>query len=71
MTLNVRHEGVDVDAALNLHLLQHRVTQDVETHRTDAAAVKHFTLVIYDCSKVSDNGLDGFRIVAPMKHSLP
>jgi hypothetical protein len=45
---------------LNLHLLQHRVTQDVETHRTDAAAVKHFTLVIYDCSKVSLYMIMGF-----------
>ena len=38
VTLNVRHERVDVDAALHLHLLEHRVAQDVEADRTDAAA---------------------------------
>ena len=40
VTLNVRHECVNVDAALHLHLLQHRVAEDVEADRTDAAAEK-------------------------------
>jgi hypothetical protein len=45
VTLNVRHERVDVNAALNLHLLQHRVAQDVEADRTDAATGKSVFLL--------------------------
>lgn len=40
LTLDMCDIAVDVDAALDLHLLQHRVDQNVNSHRFGAATEK-------------------------------
>ena len=54
LALDVRHVRVHVYPALHLHLLEHRVAQDVEADRTDAAAEMRYEANAKTSSEAGD-----------------